>query len=228
MLGRLSLSKLLDFVPVANKSNNELMSLYKVHKEELEKIEISTRILFQNLFLFTSDLKGVEKYEKMLGISGVGTLQSRKTNILQKLALRPPYTEPVLWRLCNSIYGENKFNFTVYVDICALVFEAFVDNPEDYISFNKELRYIIPANICLVYLLQYVYKWMENNLNYETLTNNLKYTYAELSRYSKVYTIEKRAGNILESIIRYMTYRKLTNDRKYTYAELGKKDLYRY
>ncbi len=225
------MSRLNELIPVVARENGELMSIYQIQKEELEKLEASARYIFKNLFLETADEEGVKEYEKILNVVGSGSLTTRKNFILLRLGSRPPYTEAALRRLCNAIYGEGKYGFTVYGDTCAIVFHAYVDNPEDFISFNRELRAIVPANILMIYVIQYMYLWLNENMTYEELTVNEKYTYEELSRYSSVYVnINDTVGYILEMIVKYayywlshnITYRELSENSLYTYAELSR------
>lgn len=231
------MSKLLDFVPSVNRNNKELMSLYNIHKEELEKFEAFLKQIFKNLFLETADGQGVSMYEAMLGITGSGNLQSRKNLVLLKLSSRPPYTENAIKSLCESIYGVGNFKFTVYSDICAVIFEAHVDNPEDFMSFNRELMYMIPANILMIFVMQYLYLWLNENMTYGELTENEKYTYAELSKYYDVYKPSNpMVSDILARVVKYayywlshnVTYKELSENSLYTYAELSKSWLEKY
>lgn len=231
------MSRLIENAPVVSRENGELMSLYKIQNEELEKLEASARYIFKNLFLETADEEGVKEYEKILNIVGSGNLQTRKNFILLRLGSRPPYSEAALRRLCNAIYGEDKYEFKVLGDVYALLFYVYVDNPEDFITFNRELRAIVPANILMIFIIQYMYLWLNENMTYEELTLNEKYTYEELSRYSNVYiNINDTVGYILNMIVKYayywlkhsVTYRELSENPLYTYAELSRHWLVEY
>ena len=67
--------------------------------------------IYNNQFVLTADIDGIERYEKMLGIrpSDQDTIESRRFRILARFQEQAPYTWKVLLGLLDSLLGVGNY-----------------------------------------------------------------------------------------------------------------------
>ncbi len=117
--------------------------LPNIYKDVLETDELTGTedLLFQDLnsetekvrnnqFVLTSDVDGIEQYEKMLNIipnSSTESIQFRVNRIINRLSMTPPFTFSFLKKKLDEIIGAGKWeayidyaNYTLYVESSAV------------------------------------------------------------------------------------------------------------
>ena len=113
--------------------------LPNIYKDVLETDELTGTedLLFQDLnsetekvrnnqFVLTSDVDGIEQYEKMLNIipnPSTESIEFRVDRIINRLSMTPPFTFPFLKKKLDEIIGAGKWeayidyaNYTLYVE----------------------------------------------------------------------------------------------------------------
>lgn len=117
--------------------------LPNIYKDVLETDELTSTedLLFQDLnsetekvrnnqFVLTSDVDGIEQYEKMLNIipnPSTESIEFRVDRIINRLSMTPPFTFPFLKKKLDEIIGAGKWeayidyaNYTLYVESSAV------------------------------------------------------------------------------------------------------------
>ena len=107
---------------------------------------------FANTFVYDTDVDGVGRWEKMLGItpSQGESLSDRRKEILFRINNRVPYTERTLKQMYDIMYGEN----TVVPEVRENLYELILNLTGDAIWEAKKVkiyaRSIVPANLVIL------------------------------------------------------------------------------
>ena len=171
--------------PKIMENNDTMNSMYEVEGEEVEKLHGTLHEIINNLFIMTSDLEGIQRWEKFFNIkpNSLHSLEERKMIVLNKILYRPPFTRQRLQEILESIWGKGNYIYNLSPDEYKLIIDIDTNNPAIYLQFSNLLRRIIPANIYLILSIQYTYIYLKRNFTYNRM-NGL--TYEELSRYSSL------------------------------------------
>lgn len=171
------------FRPIVTIDNKTFDALYGVQQEEMEVVNDNVLQIFENKFIETANLDGVEKYERIYRIRAdvSSTEKERREIVYNKMTFKPPFTKTRFDRILENVFGKNNYSYEVNPQtleisivvpnkISSLVYNRYVDN----------LRRIIPANVYIVLATPYTYVYLQT-MTYEQLAN---YKYYELSQYS--------------------------------------------
>ena len=106
---------------------DELMSTEDLLFQDLNS---ETKKVRNNQFVLTSDIDGIEQYEKMLNIipnPSTESIQFRVDRIINRLSMTPPFTFSFLKKRLDEIIGVGKWeaymdyaNYTLYVESSAV------------------------------------------------------------------------------------------------------------
>jgi len=120
--------------------------LFKDLSNETEKVR-------NNQFVLTSDIDGIEQYEKMLGIianPAIEDIEFRRNRIINRISMTFPFTFPFLKKRLDEIIGVGKWeaymdyaNYTLYIESSAANQMWF---HEVLVTINK----LKPANIVFI------------------------------------------------------------------------------
>lgn len=106
-----------------------------------------------NMYIQTADSDGLARYELVFGITAAPneTLSFRRTRLLNRLALTPPFTLRFLYDRLNYIIGPGRWE--AYVDYAERT--LYISSAVADVSWYQELRVVInmikPANMVYVY-----------------------------------------------------------------------------
>ena len=171
------------YEPKVVQNNDEMNNLYGVHKQEVERLHGSLNQMRLNAYIQTMDIKHIRLWEKILKIKidDSYTLQQRKSNVLNTLLFKPPFTRQRLNDTLYSIWGEGNYQFEIFPDDFRVIIDIDTFDPVIYLQFTKLVRRIIPANMYLIFSIQYTYLFLQRNKTYNQLQ---ELTYQELSQYN--------------------------------------------
>ena len=171
------------YEPKVVQNNDEMNNIYGVHKEEIEKLHESLNQMRLNAYVQSMDINHIKNWEKILNIKSNDsyTLQERRECVLYKLLFKPPYTRLSLKNVLHDIWGEGKYQFDIYPDEFKVIIDIDTTNPNVYLQFTKLIRRIIPANMHLIFSIQYTYLFLNRNKLYNQMQ---ELTYEELSQFS--------------------------------------------
>lgn len=177
------MSKVHRFKPKVLENNDTANSIYDVQMNELDKVDSDVMRIFHNNFVESSDIVGVQKYEKILEIKSdvQFNLEYRKKKIYDRLNYKPPFTRQRLMSILKNIWGEGNFTFDIKPNEFEVIINVDTDNTPYYVYYYNVIRDIIPANIYIIMSLPYTYIYLHKKYTYEKME---KYDYDELSRYA--------------------------------------------
>ena len=171
------------FAPEIMKNNETMKSLYSVEKETISQLHTDIDIVLNNTFFISLNYYGIQKWEKVLGLESNADLDLnvRRELLLTKRRFRPPFTRQNLQKILESVWGKGNYTFEIYPNDFQLIVDVHTNSPEVYLKFQRYVRSLIPANLYVIFSVQYTYLYLYRNYNYNNLS---ALTYAELSRYS--------------------------------------------
>lgn len=171
------------FAPKIMQDNETMKALYDVQKSEIQLLHDEIQLTIDNTFLQSLNLYGVQKWEKLLNLESNAELDmnTRKELVLTKRRFKPPFTRQNLQRILESIWGEGNFIFEIYPNEYQLIIDIHTNEPEVYLKFQKYIRSLIPANMYVIFAVQYTYLYLLRNLSYNKMST---LTYGELSKWA--------------------------------------------
>jgi hypothetical protein len=183
-------NKVLRFIPEFLKDNQISDDIYAVEKSEIDKFHTELKKVFNNNFISTLDLKGIKKYEEMLDIvPQFNDIETRRNNILNRMNYRPPITRQKFLSILEGVWGTGNYTFEIQYDNYTVIVDIYTTNPEIYWSFQEQVRRLVPANMILIFSLQYTHLYLHRNYNYGAVGDNrmdlTTLSYGELSRYAQ-------------------------------------------
>lgn len=180
--------KLIEHLPQFVQNYREIQHIMNAENPELQVVEDESEIIKNNLFIISSDLNGIKRFESILKISPSkdDTLESRISRVLTRWNDVVPYTWKSFINRLNTLCGSGEFTINKLFDIYQLEIETHLDLPGQVDELQYLFSYMIPSNLVVV---------SNNKLNFEISAN--------------VYIA---AGTI------YCSMFELSNDFKETYA----------
>lgn len=171
------------FSPELLKDNKTMDAIYSVQLEEIENLLYELFTVFDNNFVSSLNLKGIQLWEKLLKLESNSklNLNLRHELILTKRRFRPPFTRQNLQVILESVWGRGNFIFEIYPEDYQLIIDIHTNSPEVYLKFQNYIRNLIPANLYVIFAIQYTYLYLNRNKNYAQMED---LSYEELSRYS--------------------------------------------
>lgn len=171
------------FSPELLKDNKTMDAIYSVQLEEIENLLYELFTVFDNNFVSSLNLKGIQLWEKLLGLESNSKLSVnlRHELILTKRRFRPPFTRQNLQVILESVWGKGNFIFEIFPDEYQLIIDIHTNEPEVYLKFQNYIRNLIPANMYVIFAIQYTYLYLNRNKTYSQME---ELSYEELSKYS--------------------------------------------
>ena len=124
------MSNLKNYLPNIYKDVLEMDELTETEDLLFQELHTETDKVKNNQFVLTSDVDGIEQYEKMLNIipnPSTESIEFRVDRIINRLSMTPPFTFPFLKKKLNEIIGVGKWeayidyhNYTLYVESSAV------------------------------------------------------------------------------------------------------------
>ena len=124
------MSNLKNYLPNIYKDVLETDELMSTEDLLFQHLNSETEKVRNNQFVLTSDIDGIEQYEKMLNIipnPSTESIQFRVDRIINRLSMTPPFTFPSLKKKLDEIIGVGKWeaymdyaNYTLYVESSAV------------------------------------------------------------------------------------------------------------
>lgn len=171
------------YSPDVLKDNKTMKALYGTQKDEIETLHDEIQANIDNTFLESLNYNGIVKWEKVLNLESNADLDlnTRRDLLLTKRRFRPPFTRQNLQRILESVWGEGNYTFEIFPNTYELTIDIHTNSPEVYLKFQKYIRSLIPANMYVIFSVQYTYLYLFRNCSYNNLE---RLTYGELSQYA--------------------------------------------
>ena len=141
------------YLPSLYRENKEMEGLMNAEQPIYDEAETDTKFAFSRQFVVTADEKGVEQYEKILGIMPTATdsLEFRKRRVITRLSTTTPYTLNYLKQQLTTIFGAGNFNAWVDYGKRELYVDSFINNISLFFELETFIAKVKPANMIYIY-----------------------------------------------------------------------------
>ena len=141
------------YLPSLYRENKEMEGLMNAEQPIYDEAETDTKFAFSRQFVVTADEKGVEQYEKILGIMPTATdsLEFRKRRVITRLSTTPPYTLNYLKQQLTTIFGAGNFNAWVDYGKRELYVDSFINSISLFFELETFIAKVKPANMIYIY-----------------------------------------------------------------------------
>ena len=141
------------YVPSYYRKVDEMESLMEVEQSIVDEYQVNMLIAFQNTFVLTADILGIELFETMFSIvanPSTEDLEFRRQRILNRMTTSPPFTLRFLKQKLDAIIGEGRWKVTMDYANYTLYIEASAVNQNWYTELEFTINQIKPCNIVFI------------------------------------------------------------------------------
>lgn len=150
--------QLIDYLPPVIRNVREYQAIMNDGEQgEVSALWDAVDAAFNDQFINSATLNGVERWENILGIKpkGTDTLDARKFRILSRLNEQLPYTLPVLKSILQSLCGEDGYSVEVQNELYTLKVKIALVAKSNFDDVDVLLRRVVPANMIIELELKY-------------------------------------------------------------------------
>lgn len=139
------------YTPWVLKNAKEILAIGQAENQEFNTLYGQIWRWFANTFIFNTDIAGVERWEKMLGIYPPegASIFDRRAAIFLMVNGTTPYTEKSFEVLTDGMYHKGAVKIRVFPNAYAAILDLADDVTERANDIFRYARLIIPANITL-------------------------------------------------------------------------------
>lgn len=140
---------ILDYLPEIMQKYDEIKVLMVSEQAELEIIEEALNGTMDNAFIMDSNLAGITRYEKMLGITPnvYDTLEARRVRIMARWNNMVPYTYRELIKKLDALCGKRNYVLEPDFNSYQLGITTNLQLSSQVEELEKLLNNIVPCNI---------------------------------------------------------------------------------
>lgn len=141
------------YVPSYYRKVDEMDALMEVEQSIVDEYQVNMLTAFQNTFILTADISGIELFETMFSIvanPSTEDLEFRRQRVLNRMTTSPPFTIRFLKQKLDAIIGEGKWKVTMDYANYTLYVEASAVNQNWYTELEFTINQIKPCNIVFV------------------------------------------------------------------------------
>lgn len=139
------------YTPWVLKNAKEILAICQAENQEFNTLYGQIWRWFANTFIFNTDIAGVERWEKMLGIYPPegASIFDRRAAIFLMVNGTTPYTEKSFEVLTDGMYHKGAVNLGVHPNSYTVVLNLAGDMTERINEIRRYARLIIPANMTI-------------------------------------------------------------------------------
>ena len=141
------------YVPSYYRKVDEMDALMEVEQSIVDEYQVNMLRAFQNTFVLTADILGIELFETMFSIvanPATEDLEFRRQRILNRMTTSPPFTLRFLKQKLDAIIGKGRWKVTVDYANYTLYIEASAVNQNWYTELEFTINQIKPCNIVFI------------------------------------------------------------------------------
>lgn len=163
----------------------EIKEIIRVLNEEFEAVDKRIQQVLCNMFVLDCDEAGIERYEKMLGVTPEAgdTLDDRRFRILALYKGDTPYTLISLRQKLEDLCGAKNVEVTLDADNYRISIVIELASKNQYNTVLKVVKSMLPCNLELNCRLKYN--------RHETLQ---QFTHEQLAAYTHEQIVEEVLG----------------------------------
>jgi hypothetical protein len=143
--------ELLKHLPLFIQEYREIRTIMNAENPEFQTAEDETEIIFNNQFIQSCNLKGIAKFESLMGIvpEPDDTLTSRISRVLTRWNDTVPYTFIVLCQRLDTLCGEGNYEIKRDINNYTMDITTHLELVGQTDELEYMLGYMIPANIAM-------------------------------------------------------------------------------
>lgn len=143
---------LLELLPEYYATVKDYQQIMQTEETELEQMVDFINEVHDNFFLQTIDESAAADWEALLGISDSGntTIEFRRTRILNRISMKPPFTLQFLYQKLDELIGKNKWNVIVDYENYTLYVETSAESQDFAVEVAYTINHIKPAHIVYI------------------------------------------------------------------------------
>lgn len=143
--------ELLKHLPLFIQEYREIRTIMNAENPEFQIAEDETEIIFNNQFIQSCNLKGIAKFESLMGIvpEPDDTLASRISRVLTRWNDTVPYTFIVLCQRLDTLCGEGNYEIERDINNYTMDITTHLELVGQTDELEYMLGYMIPANIAM-------------------------------------------------------------------------------
>lgn len=143
--------ELLKHLPLFIQEYREIRTIMNAENPEFQTAEDETEIIFNNQFIQSCNLKGIAKFESLMGIvpEPDDTLASRISRVLVRWNDTVPYTFIVLCQRLDTLCGEGNYEIERDINNYTMDITTHLELVGQTDELEYMLGYMIPANIAM-------------------------------------------------------------------------------
>lgn len=143
--------ELLKHLPLFIQEYREIRTIMNAENPEFQTAEDETEIIFNNQFIQSCNLKGIAKFESLMGIvpEPDDTLASRISRVLTRWNDTVPYTFIVLCQRLDTLCGEGNYEIERDINNYTMDITTHLELVGQTDELEYMLGYMIPANIAM-------------------------------------------------------------------------------
>ena len=141
------------YVPAYYRKVDEMDALMEVEQSIVDEYQVNMLTAFQNTFILTADISGIELFETMFSIvanPSTEDLEFRRQRVLNRMTTSPPFTLRFLKQKLDAIIGEGRWKVTMNYANYTLYVEASAVNQNWYTELEFTINQIKPCNIVFI------------------------------------------------------------------------------
>ena len=138
-------------LPTLYNNNVEMNTIVNAEDIEFEQVfEAQIQINFENTFIATANINGIERFENLLNIEADPTtedIEFRRQRLWNRLNTNPLFTEKYLQQKLDKIIGENSWYYVIAYNNYTL--DIYITRPgKTWLNeLTKLLEKVMPCNI---------------------------------------------------------------------------------
>lgn len=143
---------LMELLPEFYADIKDYQQILATEETELEQLATFINAVHDNFFVQTIDEAAASDWEELLGIANTeGTsLEFRRTRILNRITIKPPFTLKFLYQKLDELIGEGKWSVAVDYDGYTLYVESSAASQEYATEVAFTINHIKPAHIVYI------------------------------------------------------------------------------
>lgn len=143
--------ELLKHLPLFIQEYREIRAIMNAENPEFQSAEDETEIIFNNQFIQSCNIKGIAKFESLMGITPEidDTLESRISRVLTRWNDTAPYTFIVLCQKLDILCGKNNYDIKRNINKYTMDITTHLELTGQAEELDYILDYMIPANIAM-------------------------------------------------------------------------------
>ena len=143
--------ELLKHLPLFIQEYREIRTIMNAENPEIQSATDETENIFNNQFIQTCNLKGISKFENLMGITPEidDTLESRISRVLTRWNDVVPYTFIVLCQKLDTLCGKNNYEIERDINQYTMNITTHLELPGQVDELDYIIDYMLPANIAI-------------------------------------------------------------------------------